>query len=79
MSWADEHAIQSIEDGAAQVRESLETGIHIDANGNKIDVSKIDSRYANNLYSWYLRKFSKEMHEEVLNSRLFEILKGKIN
>lgn len=36
--------------------EMLNGYIHEDINYNKVDVRTIDSRYARNLYNWYIRK-----------------------
>lgn len=69
MSWAEEQSWFGLEDLAIEaeaekkrrikrMRAALDTGIHTDIDGNKIDVRQIDSRYARNLYRWYLRRLS---------------------
>ena len=73
ISWAEDAAIwrEVIED-------ALSTGVHVDRDWKEVDVREIDSRYATNLYNWYLKKFPKERHDEVKNSILFRRLESSI-
>ncbi len=62
MSWADDNLPhfdgESIINGRVGfILNKLSTHIHENIHGEKIDVRTIDERYANNLISWYWKKF----------------------
>lgn len=62
MSWADDNLAHF--DGESIINErvgfilnKLDTHIHENIHGEKIDVRTIDKRYANNLINWYWERF----------------------
>ena len=62
MSWADDN-LQGF-DGefiinkcAGFILHKLNTHMHENVHGEKIDVRTIDKRYANNLINWYWKRF----------------------
>jgi hypothetical protein len=69
--WSDEWGCWDVEDfileSVRQVEwrlENLDNYIHYDINGKKVDIRKIDDRYAKNLFNWF-NKHLKEAKEEL--------------
>lgn len=73
-----EHGLGVLQASCNYVYRLANEYIHVDINGNRVDVRTIDDRYKRNLYGWYLRRI------EVLdymspgrfsNTKLFRYLK----
>ena len=72
MSWADDNLPHTdgefiINQRVNYILNKLDTHMHENIHGEKIDVRTIDKRYANNLINWYWERF------EVLYRPLYEL------
>lgn len=72
MSWADDNLPHTdgefiINQRVDYILSKLDTHVHENIHGEKIDVRAIDKRYANNLINWYWERF------EVLYRPLYEL------
>lgn len=72
MSWADDNLPYTngefiINQRVNYILNKLDTHMHENIHGEKIDVRTIDERYANNLINWYWERF------EVLYRPLYEL------